>query len=756
MHEEENSRQERLEYFGVTIASKRDEAIKARSASGIEDIWKQCEEAYLGIDDANRAEFANAKWAKPTSMDGPVTTSRRNNDTELRSTVFVRLTARYVDAGAAKLSEILLPADDKAFSIDSTPIPDLVKSLDDTSQVVEDNGTPLFREPKQGEPVPQGQSQVPLTVKDLAQEKIDKAEEKAKKAETRIYDWMVESRYPSHMRNVIHDAARIGVGIMKGPIPVMRRSMALTGGGQEVKKSVMALQVAFKTCPAVKHVDPWNIFPDPACSEDISEGDYIFERDFISEKTLRDLKKQKTYLPEAIDKVIKEGPGKCNVEESRNPYDKRNKNRYEIWYFYGTLNRKDLELCNCEGLDEDQTTAYAIVTMVNDTVIRAVLNPLDSGKFPYHSFPWQRRAGHWAGVGIAEQLFVPQKMCNAATRAMLNNAGKSAGSQIVADQGSIIPADGSWVITPDKVWYKSPDSTVDDVRKAFVAIQFPNMQQPLMNIIEYSMRLAEESTNIPLVTQGFSGTTTPETYGATQLQNNNANQLLRSIGYTVDDLLTEPLVTMFYEWLLLDPSVPDDEKGDFEINAHGSIALVEKAIQDQTIMQMGQMVLNPAFGVDPKRWFAQMVRSKRLDPKEFQYTDEEMQQMQQQQAPVDPRIQVAQMNSQTEMQKAQLSAQVKQQEIQSRVQVDSEVVETERQIAMDNALNRRQELETKRELAMLEYANREKTSLDNVKAKLADTAMRLKVQKELAGVSQALKPAVEPAGRAQPGKAFTQ
>jgi hypothetical protein len=68
-------------------------------------------------------------------------------------------------------------------------------------------------------------------------------------------------------------------------------------------------------------------------------------------------------------------------------------------------------------------------------VVRATINPLDSGSFPYHSVPWQRRAGHWAGIGVGEQIRMPQKMINAATRAMLNNAGKSSGSQIVVDRG---------------------------------------------------------------------------------------------------------------------------------------------------------------------------------------------------------------------------------------------------------------------------------------------------------------------------------
>ena len=81
-------------------------------------------------------------------------------------------------------------------------------------------------------------------------------------------------------------------------------------------------------------------------------------------------------------------------------------------------------------------------------------------------------------------------------------------------------------------------AVMDDVRKAFMLTQFPSMQPQMMAIIEYAFRIAEESTSIPLVTQGQSGDTTPDTFGGMQLQNNNANQLLRAVGYQVDDCIT--------------------------------------------------------------------------------------------------------------------------------------------------------------------------------------------------------------------------
>ena len=116
---------EKLAEIGEEFAKKRDEFVAARKESGIEEVWMDCEEAYLGIDNTNRSEFGGARWAKPTAMQGPLTSQPPARD-EIRSNAYVRLTSRYVDVAAAKLAEILLPIDDKAFKFGPTPIPDMV------------------------------------------------------------------------------------------------------------------------------------------------------------------------------------------------------------------------------------------------------------------------------------------------------------------------------------------------------------------------------------------------------------------------------------------------------------------------------------------------------------------------------------------------------------------------------------------------------------------------------------------------------
>jgi hypothetical protein len=786
-----------LAAIGVQIAARREEAKGARQSSGIESTWRECEEAYLGIDDANRHEFTDARWAKPMSMDGPVTTGRRSKQTDHRSTVFLRLTSRYVDAGVAKLTEILLPADDKAFSFNEMPVPELIAASEDESQVVHSGmGEPLTRPLRPGETppaappspppspdgsaapaAPQAPPRVPLTVKDLAIEKIEMARKRAKAAETRVYDWMTQTQYRAEIRKVINDAARIGVGVLKAPTPVSKRVMAI----KETPDGGVDLIIKESIVPASVWVDPWDIFPDPACGENIHNGDFIFERDHMSTRQVRGLKKLPGYIGAQIDKVLEEGPNKINLDAADRSASAQ-KNRFEVWYFYGSLTRDEIvAIDQAAGNAPSQSgeapeEAHAIVTLINDSVVRATINPLDSGSFPYHSMPWQRRAKHWAGVGVAEQMRTPQKITNAALRALLNNAGKSAGSQLVINQSAIRPADESWAITPDKIWLTTTEAPTD-VRQAFMAVQVPNVTQQLTEIITLGERFAEETTSIPLIAQGQSGATTPDTFGAAQLQNNNANQLLRSIGYAFDDYITEPVVRQYYEWLLLDPDVPNDEKGEFQIDAHGSIALVERAIQDQSIAQMGNMAASPAYGIDPKKWAKLFLKSKHLNPDDVMYSEEDQARIDAAPPPEAPAVTAAKIAADTALKLGVMKQQADQQTTQSEQQIaqaanalEGGKVQNEQQRLHVEGTIKLHELEVQRQNALLDYANKNQISLADAKTQLAKVAMQLQAQRELNAADNAIdlhkhrnppaprgpKPPVQAPGRAGNGRAFSQ
>lgn len=741
-------RADRLNGLATHIAKLRDEAVAARKESGIEATWHDNEEAYLGIDDLTRNDFMAAKWAKPMTMEGGLI-KKTNPADSTKATAFVMVTARYVDAGTAKVCETALPVDGKPFTLKATPVPELSSASEDSTPAEQITGQPM--------PGPDGQ---PLAVKDLAKHQIEKAEKAAEKACARIYDWMVEYKHPAEMRKVIFDGARIGTGVIHGPIPEPRKARVLR---RDAQSGAVALEIVQKIKPAARWVDPWNFYPAPGCGEDIHRGGHAFEYDRMLAAELAGLSGPGWIKP-AIMEVIKEGPNKVNLEQG-NPHEPQHKKQFDVWHFTGKIARAAFEAANgdqAEELPEGVDEVQAVVTLVNDRVVRAIRPVLESDNLPYRVFNWRRRAGHWAGVGVAEQVKTPQKIVNAATRAMLNNAGMSAGSQIVSIMGALIPADGSNKITPDKLWWLDPASAagIDDVRKAFAAFEWPNKTPQLMSIVEYGFKLAEEHSSIPLITQGQSGDTTPDTFGGQQLQDNNANQLLRDVGFGLNDTVTTPLVDDFYEWLLLDPDVPDDEKGDYQVDTSGALAIIEKALQDQFIPQLVAASKDPAYDLHPGRCMEALLRSKRLSPEQFQLTEAEKEAKAKQPPPKAPAVEAAEIRANAQVQVAQSRDQLMVEKI--KVDTDRDTMHLQAQTER-TAMEREgmlEELRLRERIALLQYATQERISLQDAKVALARDTMKLTLQRELAGADgegpQVATPPTEPEGRAAPGRAYQE
>lgn len=724
----------RVEALGAAVAKKRDEAVKGRASSGIENQWLEDEEAYAGVDDANRDKQA----IKPLSPTGGFIDPSKSQGT-VRSTVFLNITRPYVDAAAARVSDMLLPTDDRNWAIKPTPIAQLDKLLEQ-------------------KPTSMAQLGMMASVQNMQ----DEATKRAEAAEKKIEDWLVECQWHAEMRKVIEDCARLGVGIMRGPMPAKRKRMKATGG---------QVQMIVETMPESRRVDPWNFYPDPACGEKIQGGAYCFEQAEFTARQLKDLKGLPGYIAEQIDRVIEEGPGKCHEKSGRLPgkIETPDADRYEVWYYYGIVDREDLEAMGVEIDDTTLEGVPAIVTLVNDTAIKAVLSPLDSGEFPYDVMPWQRKANHWAGDGVSRQIRAPQGILNAATRNMMDNAGMSAGPQIVIWRNKIVPQDGRWELSPRKVWFAKEDAEIKGVADAFASFNIDSRQAELSNIIQFAMKMAEDVTGLPMIMQGQQGKA-PDTVGGMQMLFNNANSVLRRIARTFDDCITEPHIRRYYEWLMMYEE-DDSLKGDFTIDARGSSALVERDIANQALIQMGNLVGNPAFELSPKKWLNELLKSQRLDPKRFEMDEEEKKAMAQRQAPPPPQVMAAQIRAQSDMQKTQMQLQAEMQQAQMESQVDmariqkdtdrdTVYVQAEMQRAQAEYQARMAELQIKRELEMLKYANTNQVTLDKIKADLAKETMRLQTQKELAAldrtVSQVATPAVEPPGRAPNGQAFQQ
>lgn len=741
-------------------------AIDGRKQSGIEDIWAYCEDAYIGRDAANRHEFHSNRWMKPMSPDGPVQKGEGQPE-DTGCTLFIPFTRRYVNAGVAKVQEILLSPDEKPFEVKPTPKPELVKQLGDHTQV-EHNGTLLERDPTPKEvnpgsggtpehPLPlmdapqmdtTKEPGKPLTKAEIAAEQIRQAEEAAKEVATMIHDSMVECRFGMHHRRCIQDGGRIGTGIIKGPFPKISRSVVAYKDGEnevvELRESIV---------PSAKRISPINFYPDPGCGEDIQEGSYTWERDDLSRAALQRLAKEPGYSKRAINRVLKETPQRVVDNRQFEHMDTTSieKLPYEAWFFYASVTKaeymilqRDMNKPDLDDLDELEDISVQ-GTIVNDQLIQFVRQPNEkTGQYPYHVFNWLHREGFWAGIGIAEQGMPAQRVINGAVRRLVDNAGYSAGMQLFLDTDLIEPIEvegepNNYKIQAVKLWGKKQGAMIDDIRKAMHVIQFPNAQAQLSWLIEFGIRMYEETTNIPLVTQGWSGKTTPETLGGTEIQDSNANQMLRDVAMNDDQGIIIPFVLQRHEWHLLDPSVPIEKKGDVKIHARGASVMVDRYLQRQVYEKHLPMLLQGSrmFRIDPEKLIGEVWRGYRLNLSAIQYDDAKWKELSNQPPPEDPQVTAAKVKAELEMKRIEMTHDYNMKELALR-----------REIAQFDY-----------QAKLLQYSTQERVSLAQAKKDLAEKSMELATQKELffskgGAAPQVAEPSVEPVGRAPEGQAY--
>lgn len=711
--------QERLQAFGQSMANQRDDWIRSRYSYGVDKRWIEDEDQYNAKD--NIAKQASQMMTS-VEQGYPVTTQMAKPH---RSTVYIGLTRQKTNAAEARISDILLPTDDRNWGIKPTPKPKLMAMSRD-NQMAGDRET--------GQPLTHPETGQPLTMRDIARAAMETARQKSDAMQLEIEDQLVECDYNGELRKVIHNAARLGTGVIKGPIVTNRTRKAWQPYKDMQGNTIHQLDIVTEVTPASFSIDPRNVWPDPGCGDSIHNGKGIYEREQMTSRQVRDLAKQPGYMKEQIRKVLEEGPKKSVTFQELKDDDQRDIARdvYEMWSYWGEVDHDDLEAAGIKLGEKDELRAVsACVVMINSTIVKAYLNPLEGGELPYDFYVWERVSDSVWGYGIPYLMRAQQKVLNAAWRQMMDNAGVSSGPQIIVKAGAIQPADKQWQISARKIWFATDE--VDDVRKAFTAVEFNSHQVELSGIIKMAMELADMETGVPVIMQGEKGAA-PDTVGGMQMLMNSANVVLRRLVKQFDDMITRPHIRRYYDYNMM-YNEDEEIKGDFSIDARGSSALLIRDIQNQAFLNLLAAGANPVYGVylDTQKLFEKALQAQHIDPKEVFKSEDELekikeQQKNPQQAPPDPALAVAQLRGQIEMQKAQVQN-----------QGDLAELNVRQAIAQQEGELRMAEMQLTREIEMLKMANTQNLTLEQIKAKLADTAMRERSKKELYAAEANLK-----------------
>jgi hypothetical protein len=741
---EELSRAEKLETLGRSLAATRDKWIRARTNSGWDREVEKDLDAYHMRDWATRH---HTSLMESVERGGGLVGARDVKPT--RSTLFVGVTRQRTNAGEARFTEIVLPNDDQNWAIKPTPDPEGARALEDNGVLVDPTtGQPVLIDPETGARTDDPQVGQPIEKREIAKAAQRVANAAAKGMTTEISDQLVEGDYLGEVRKAIHDSAVMGTGVLKGPIVIKKvnkvwRQKPVQDPETGAVKQVYALASVENLRPASYRVDPRNVWEDPDCGDDIQNGTGIFELDRKVEKRVRQLLKEENYLKEQLVKVLEEGPKRSaalplNIESSRdldgNLISEDNKLYYH-WIYWGEIDRKDLEAAGLPVPNDPADIVSMCVEMINDTVVRAYPNPLDRGELPYDFFAWDPVTGKVRGLGQPYLMRAEQAATNAAWRQMMDNSGITAGPQILANRRGIKPADGQWVLRPFKFWDIIDDSI--DPNNVFRAVEFSSHQSELAGIIEMAQRLGDQSSGQPMLSQGDLGSA-PETVGTTQLLMNSADVVLRRRVKVFDDRLTKPHIRRYYDFNMA-YSDKEEVKGDFEVDARGSTALIAKDLQNQSYVQLLQAATSPAFGplINLKKLFEKVLKSQHIDPNDILNTDEEIQRIQDAaQQQTDPRIEAAKINAEARMKQAEAVAQNR-----------AEETEVLREAEVENRRLRVMQLQQQRDIEILKLAQAQQTTVQQINAQLAQTALKQRTDKELAASEMLFKTKVSPDGK---------
>lgn len=712
------------------IAGRIEAAVSARQKSGIEDIWREAEDLYNGIDErTDGTPTVTSKRKDKPFQDSTPTVSGR-------SRLNINITKPKTDAAVARVQELCLPTDDRPWRYDPTPVPDIEKAAageDDRMLTTAD-----------GQQVPA--QMAAKAIKAQAREAADAMQDQ-------IEDWLQEGNVYAEMRRVIRDAGRLGTGVLKGPVPVLRTEKRWL----DQAEGAVAIQIAERLAPGSRAISCWDAFPDPACGESIHDGAFFIERDYLTGRKMRELARQPDYDGEALLLCLQEGPkgpSRHDDRESRETPGQTSaheRETFDTWYYHGDIDPETLiaggwavaGLLDQTGDAKQQAkqieaalhliTVPVLATVINGRIVKMSLNPLETGCFPYDVFPWEPSVGQPWGRGIPTKMAPAAKMLTAATRALLENAGLSAGPQIVINSDIIEPVDGQWSIVGRKLWRLTSDADAGavDVRAAFQVFSIESAQEQLQAIIDYALSLADQLSNLPLLLQGTMGQA-PDTVGGMSMLTNNAASPLKAIAKQWDDSVLVPHLKRYYDWAMQDPDVPAEAKGDMQTVPRTSTALVQRDAAAQLLPQLLPFIKDPEFQIDPRKFIEELLRANKFSPEAISKTDEQLQSEKdaaaQNPPPQDPRVEAA--NIKAKQDQARLDAELKDREQQRQFEAQ--------QAAEDRAVQQYMH-EIELQIQALESANDKDVSLDQVKAMLTKTALELKTKREMFAAERALK-----------------
>lgn len=526
-----------------------------------------------------------------------------------KSQLFVKITKTKVLAAYGQVLEVLFANGKFPIGVEPTSVPEGIAEyahVDPKSQSQPPEPTSPYGHPGDGSELPPGATAHSLELASLQSKygsggfvqgespdvntmpQIEPAKEAAMNMEKVIHDQLDESHAETALRYSVFEMCLLGTGVIKGPFTKTKTVNNWVDGGKGMRP---IYQPYDKLMPDNKAVSIWNFYLDPRAYT-LEDAEWAIQRHPINASQVRDLSKQPDFSEIAIRKTIELGPNYEPQDFEQYLRDNTNmESKYELYEVYEYWGIMDKALAQEAGLDIGEKWSHLTQIPINawicgDQILRLVVNPFIPARIPYQICPYEIHPYQPYGIGVAENMEDSQVAINGLARMAIDNLNLAGNIYLDVDENALVAGE-TFELFPGKVFRRQGGQP----GQAVFGIQLPNTAPQIMQVFQQFRQFCDEETGIPSYSHGQTGVsgTTRTASGMSMLMGASALNI-KTVIKNLDDYMLKPLGEAMFAWNM--QFNEEDEipvRGDLEIRARGTSALMQKEVRSQRLLTFGQV-----------------------------------------------------------------------------------------------------------------------------------------------------------------------
>jgi hypothetical protein len=581
-----------------------EESEERRLKGDVPEVVDENEQFLVRLDSHVRDIWSSARMAKESDIQERMLEDLRQREGEYDadklqairamggSEIFMMLTSSKCRTAEGWLRDTLLPAGERPFSVEATPIPDIPE--DQKADIVGMAMAELQAAIASGSyPT---QRDVYNRARQLYDDNLaairEAAEKAANRMEDKIDDIYVEGGWYDALEDMLSDLVALPSAFLKGPC-IQRKKRLKWGVDGKGKRVPM---VEDELVPVYYSPSPLDIFP-AANAKDIDDGP-LCERIKLRRSAIESMRGVDGYSTQKIELALQEyqrtgfdlmlagDQERKDLENNRN-YQTSVDNtidcievhceiRGEMLLEWGVKNKK---------VTRDPAAEYPVtVLLIGRFVVRVSIKDDPLGRRPYMMASFDRIKGQFWGKSLSRLIRDLQAMCNACARALSNNMGLASGPMVEVEVDRLADGEDPTKMHPWRLFQTKSSRTASPGP----AVRFhnpPDIMQGLLSVYTYFSGLADNYSGIPSYEQGINQTNgaAGTASGLSMLMGAASRQVKRLVA-AIDKCIKGTTERTHTHVMLYDKD--EDVKGDIAIKARGASALMVKEQQQMRRMEL--------------------------------------------------------------------------------------------------------------------------------------------------------------------------